>query len=142
MSKLVKDNAPVQDGKFYLLSLSNGGVLSAVQDQWGPESVRIRVFENTHRQWWKAEANNGGFGFRNRHTGKLLGSNENRDIAARADAVDAWERFFLANTSDRTTFSVIFHGQKEYVFHRAETDFLSISDQASRATPLTVKELE
>lgn len=142
MSELVKDNAPVQNGKFYLLSLSNGGVLSAVQDQWGPESVRIRVFENTHRQWWKAEANNGGFGFRNRHTGKLLGSNENRDIAARADAVDAWERFFLANTSDGTTFSVIFHGQKEYVFHRAETDFLSISDQASRATPLTVKELE
>lgn len=92
MSEPVKDNTPVQDGQFYLLSLPNGGVLSAVQDQWGPDSVRIRVFENTHRQWWKAESNNGGFGFRNRHTGKLLGTNENRDIAASANAVDDWER--------------------------------------------------
>lgn len=142
MSEPVKDNTPVQDGQFYLLSLPNGGVLSAVQDQWGPDSVRIRVFENTHRQWWKAEANNGGFGFRNRHTGKLLGTNGNRDIAASANAVDDWERFFLADTSDGKTLSLIFHGRKEYVFYTAETDFLSISDQASRATPLTIKELE
>ncbi|KAK1250051.1 hypothetical protein MKX08_010054 [Trichoderma sp. CBMAI-0020] len=118
MSEPVKDNTPVQDGKYYLLSLSDGGVVSAIEDQWGPDSVRIRVFENTHR------------------------ANEAQGIAASANALDDWERFFLADTSDRKIFSLIFNGRKEYVFYREETDFLVISDQAAVATPITIEELE
>lgn len=59
---------PCQDGQIVILSVCQGSIVTAL----GKE-VRIRPWEDSNLQKWKVEEQEGRFGFRNLHSGMLLG---------------------------------------------------------------------
>ncbi|GFF34495.1 hypothetical protein IFM51744_02465 [Aspergillus udagawae] len=91
-------SAPVQDGKKYSIMVPGGGALSL----------------------WVAEANDGGFGFRNASSGKLLGANKNGDIAVDADKLDSWERFQFLSAGSGYLFWIIYKGTQQYLYRPAQ----------------------
>jgi hypothetical protein len=81
---------PIQDGQVVVLSVSDGCIVTAI----GRE-VRIRPWENSNLQEWKVEAHEMRFGFRNLHSGMLLGVHFFGNVVAGEAQLNEWELFTL-----------------------------------------------
>ncbi|GFG13453.1 hypothetical protein IFM5058_06455 [Aspergillus udagawae] len=101
-------SAPVQDGKKYSIMVPGGGALSVLPGKYKNEEL------------WVAEANDGGFGFRNASSGKLLRANKNGDIAVDADKLDSWERFQFLSAGSGYLFWLIYKGTQQYLYRPAQ----------------------
>jgi hypothetical protein len=133
-------SAPVQDGKKYSIKVPGGGALSVVPGKYKNEEAHIRSWEHAKNQLWVAEANDGGFGFRNASSGKLLGVNKNGDIAVDADTLGSWERFKFQSVGSGYLFWVIYNGTQQYLYRPAQWDSLQISAHQSSAIALQIHE--
>ncbi|GFF25976.1 hypothetical protein IFM58399_01239 [Aspergillus lentulus] len=131
-------STPVQDGKKYSIKVPGGGALSVVPGKYKNEEVHIRSWENAKNQLWVAEANDGGFGFRNASSGRLLGVNKNGDIAVDADKLDSWERFKFLSVESGYLFWVIYNGTQQYLYRPAQWDSLQITTHQSSAISLQI----
>ncbi|KAF4159500.1 hypothetical protein CNMCM8927_006580 [Aspergillus lentulus] len=131
-------SAPVQDGKKYSIKVPGGGALSVVPGKYKNEEVHIRSWENAKNQLWVAEANDGGFGFRNASSGRLLGVNKNGDIAVDADKLDSWERFKFLSVESGYLFWVIYNGTQQYLYRPAQWGSLQITTHQSSAISLQI----
>jgi hypothetical protein len=127
---------PIQAGQVVILAVSQGCIVTAV----GRE-VRIRPWENSNVQKWKVEAHEGRFGFRNLHSGMLLGVHFFGNVVAGVRQLNEWELFHLHPVEGgyRFTISNYWLWSSGVLVRPSLTDRLQYSSEQGYYSPIDIE---
>lgn len=132
-----KRTEPVQAGKIYRLSVPDGAMLTVLNDIG---DVKLQRWENTNSQKWKVEAINGYHGFKNMSSARFLGVNYLGYVGCGAyNALDS-EKFSFERVENGHQFAVSWMWSQRFLVQPHEADYLEVSRDIGRATPITITE--